>query len=425
MFTRHRCLRRPPPRTQPAPAVPVRPAAAPAVTSALALPSLDGIPTTFTSRDTSGAGALKACAMALADAGILRPEHIGQLRQPKPNQTLAKVFKAETEPVAKQLIEIALAELGRLHRPKPFVKLAVMLASDASLFNQEGWDGLHCDEAKGGILISCDCQNPIHLEIGPNLQRIEDLHPGLGQTVLYWLSEGLNTTVRALDPRTAVHWASNNYWQGESDESFYVEEQMDDLEHYHNEQQKELPEDKRTPFNRAAALKEVGGFTRAELDKALPAICNGKPKLSRAALLRLRAKPKTPSTIRHVIDATLAVIACDPEDAPELLYLGKKNDLADLEFTSWYVCPYLLRWSRPAKGNWEKIQDPLGMFWDDYLNNEFQAGETNLTANSAFLWRQDETGGIVAAFRRFAVWCRILQAAENLLTAIHPREIVM
>ena len=63
------------------------------------------------------------------------------------------------------------------------------------------------------------------------------------------------------------------------------------------------------------------------------------------------------------------------------------------------------------------------MFWDDYLNNEYQAGETNLTANSAFLWNQGEPAGIVNAFHRFADWCRTLQAAENLLTAIHPREI--
>ena len=141
-FRRHRHQRR---RHQPAPAVPVGLIAAPALVSqhvrpdraqglhtALALPSLADIPAAFVSRDASGTGQLKNCAFTLADAGILRPEHISLLRQPKPNQTLAAVFKAETEPVAKRLIEIALADLARQNRPNPLVKLAVMLASDLS-----------------------------------------------------------------------------------------------------------------------------------------------------------------------------------------------------------------------------------------------------------------------------------------------------
>ena len=422
MLTRHRRIRqrRQRRRTQPAPAVPVGLIAAPfvaAVHSPLALPSLVGIPVAFVSRDAAGNGQLKACATTLADAGILRPEHMGLLRrQPKPNQTLAAVFKAESEPVAKQLIEIALADLARQHRPNPRVKLSVIVASDCALFNQEDYDSLKCDYAAGGLLVSCDCQNPVHLEIGPNLQRLEQSHPGLGQTVLYWISRGLDTTVRACDPRTAIHWASNNYWQGEDDESGWLEEQMDDAEHYHKERMAKLPESERTPFDSALAAQELGTVTRAKVEQELPQhICSGKPKLSRQALLRLRRKTHQPIT--HIIDATLAVMKCQPDskDAP-------KNDLGHLEFCSWFVCPYLLRWHRPAKGD-EEEQDSLGMFWDDYLNNEYQAGETNLTANSAFLWKQDEPTGIVNAFHRFADWCRTLQAAENLLAAIHPREI--
>lgn len=420
MLTRHRRIRkrRQRRRTQPAPAVPIGHVTAPALTSTLALPSLAGIPGAFVSRDSSGNGQLKACATALADAGILRPEHMGLLhrRPTKPNQPLAAVFKAESEPVAKQLIEIALADLTRQHRPNPRVKLSVIVASDCAMFNQEDYDSLKCDFTAGGLLVSCDCQNPIHLEIGPHLKQLEQRHLGLGQTVLYWLSRGLDTTVRACDPRTAIHWASNNYWQGESDESGWLEEQMEDAKHYHKERMAKLPEAERTPFNPAEAAKELGTITKAKVEEELPQdICSGNPKLSRQALLRLR--PHTSQPIAHIIDATLAVMKCQPDskDAP-------KNDLGHLEFCSWFVCPYLLRWYRPAKGD-EENQDSLGMFWDDYLNNEFQAGETNLTANSAFLWNQDESTGIVNAFQRFTDWCRTLQAAENLLTAIHPREI--
>jgi len=434
MLTRHRQLRRRRQRRriQSAAAFPVGPVATPAIVgqcvsadraqafgisptvhTPLALPSLDNIPAAFTSQDSSGNGQLKACATILADADILRPEHIGLLHRVKPRQTLAEVFKAEDEPVAKRLIEVALADLARRSRPKPFVKLAVTVASDCSLFNEDDYDVIRSDVAQGGLLVNCDCQNPAHLEIGPNLQRLEQSHPGLGQTVLFWLSKGLDATTCACDPRTATHWCSQNYWQGENDESFYLEEQMDDLEHYHKEQQAKLPADKRAPFNREAAIKELGIFTKADLHKDLPqAICSGRPKLSRPQLVRLRSRTRQPVT--QIIDATLAVIQRNPQDAPQ-------NDIGKLEFTSWYVTPYLLRWRRPASGDWEKSQDHLGMFWDDYLNNEYQAGETNLTANSAFLW--SDTSEIVNAFRRFETWCGILQAAENLLTAIQPREI--
>jgi len=421
MLTRHRRIRRhrPQRRTQLAPAVPVGHVAAPALTSALALPSLAGIPGAFVSRSAAGNGQLKVCATALADAGILRPEHMSRLRshgQHKPKQTLAAVFKAESEPVAKQLVEIALADLTRQHRPNPRVKLSVMVASDCSLFNQEDYDSPKSDFTAGGLLVSCNCQNPVHLEIGPSIKRIEQSHPGLGQTVLYWMSRGFDTTVRACDPRTAVHWASNNYWQGESDESGWLEEQMEDAKHYHKERMSKLPEAERTPFNPAEVAKELGTITRAEVEKELPQdICDGEPKLSRAALLRLRRDTCQPFT--HIINATLAVMDAQPDGKA-----APKNDLGHLEFCSWFVCPYLLRWHRPAKGD-EDRQDSLGMFWDDYLNNEFQAGETNLTANSAFLWNQDEPAGIVNAFQRFTDWCRTLQAAENLLTAMHPREI--
>jgi PRTRC genetic system protein F len=369
--------------------------------------------------DAAGSGQLKTCALALADAGILRPEHMDHLQvhgQHKPNQTLAATFKAETEPAAKHLIEAALADVARRARPNPRVKLAVTLAGEVSALDA-GCD-LRCNERKGGLLVACDSSNPIHLEIGPNIQRLENRHPGLGQTALYWLSEGLGTTVRACDPRTAIHWASHNYWRGENDESEWLGEQLDDLEHYHQERQAKLPEAQRTPFSREAAIKEIGLFTRADLDKELPkAICSGKPKLTRRRLIELRNH--TTSPIIRIIDAILKVMAHRPNESR---HTALKNDLGLIECTSWFVCPYLLRWCRSGRGDWHKVQDSLGMFWDDYMNNEFQAGETSLTANSAFLWDSNPKS-MVDAFRRFEAWCRALQAAENLLTAIQPREI--
>ena len=250
------------------------------------------------------------------------------------------------------------------------------------------------------------------MEIGPNLQRLERRHPGLGQTVLYWLSEGLNATVRACDPRTALHWASYNYWQGGDDESDYLEEQMDDLEHYHKEQQAKLPEAERKPFSREVAIKEIGVFTRAEFDKQIPqAICSGKPKLSRSQLVRLRSRMRQPVT--RIIDATLTVMQCQPK-TPRRMTSPTSN--SPVGMSALISC---------AGTGQTKVtaQDSLGMIWDDYLNNEYQAGETNLTANSAFLWHLDEPTGIVNAFHRFEIFCRTLQAAENLLTAIQPREI--
>ena len=118
---------------------------------------------------------------------------------------------------------------------------------------------------------------------------------------------------------------------------------MEDAKYYHKERMAKLPEAQRTPFNPADAAKELGTITRAQVEQELPQdICSGDPKLSRAALLRLRRHTRQPIT--HIIDATLAVMDVQPDskDAP-------KNDLGHLEFCSWFVCPYLLRWHRPAK----------------------------------------------------------------------------
>jgi len=414
-------------RRQPAPTVPLGLVTVPAVTSALALPSLARVPVAFAAGNAAGSDHLKACAIALADAGILRPEHMKQLyrhlRPSKPNQTLAATFKFESEPAAKHLIEIALEDVTRRNRPNPLVKLGVMVASDTSLFNQDGYDSLgnNDDDArdKGGLLVSCDCQNPLHLEIGPNIQRLEQRHPGLGQTVLYWLSNGLNATVRACDPCTALEWCSNNYWMGDQDESERVEQEID--EPYYEAQQKLLPEAQRKPFDRVAEIKALDIYTRAEFDQEFPRnICSGQPKLSSRQLLRLRSRTRQP--LIRIIDATLDVMSQRVEGHQP----DTKNDLGLLAYASWFVCPYLLRWHRPdGEIKNDQGQDSMGMFWDDYLNQEYQAGETNLTANSAFLWHQGSPTEIAHAFHRFAAWCRTLQASENLLTSIQPRTITM
>ena len=397
------------------------------MTSALALPSLARVPVSFASSDAHGSNEVKAVATALAEAGILRPEHMDQLyrhmlQRVKPNQTLAQTFKTESEPAAQRLIEIALEDLTRRNRPKPLVKLGVMVASDTMMFNHDGYDSLgnSDDDArdKGGLLVSCDCQNPLHLEIGPNIRRLEQRHAGLGQTVLHWLSKGLNNTVRACDPCTALEWCSNNYWMGDSDEGERVEQEID--EPYYEAQQKLLPADQRKPFNRADEIKALDIYSRADFDREFPnEICGGEPKLDKRQLLKLRSHTRQPLT--RIIDATLEVMS---QAGPHLQ--DTKNDLGLLAYASWFVCPYLLRWHRPdGEVKNDHGQDSMGMFWDDYLNQEYQAGETNLTANSAFLWHQGSPKQIADAFHRFAAWCRILQSAENLLTSIQPRTITM
>jgi PRTRC genetic system protein F len=366
----------------------------------LGLPSLELIPPAFVANAQAGDLLLKSCATALAEANILRPEHLAMLgRQPYPDDDL------------KQLVATAISDTARKARPNPVAQLDLILADKAAQVDLEYAQGEEDGEPNASvILVRCHADSPVHQLIGPRILELESLQPGLGQTVLHWLSAGFNRTSRALDPITGYGWAQYLYWQGEPDERQRLEEELCNAADYWDQQQADLPESERKPFDQAAAIREINLFSLKEYNAAIPPWAGAEhraPRWSREQLRRLRV----PRQWRRVITATLAVQDA-LKDAPHVCDL---NDLNRFEMTRWEVCPFLLRWSRESRGS-HIVQDPLAMIWDDFLNAEFEAGETNLAANAVFQWHDPPS--LVAAVRRLELWCRILAAAETLLTAL-------
>ena len=408
MLKRHRQLRRhsrSSAQWAPDAAVPVVRAAPAALIS---LPTLELVQPAFVANANAGNSLLKTCADALSDAGILRPEHLAALGQnPYPDDDL------------QQLVATAISDVARKARPRPVAQLDLLFADDAVRADLEypsAGSGQSEYEIRkrciatqiGVISVQCRTDSPVHQLIGPKIIELEAIHAGLGETVIHWLSAGLDKSTRACDPVSGYGWAQACYWQGEADESTRLEEEMDDAKDWWDKKQQELPASDRQPFDPASAAKELGLFTRQEYDTAIPpwAGSQNQPRLTAKQLQRLRV----PRAWRPTVDATIAMASL-LSHAPRVSAL---NDLGCFELTRWEICPFLLRWDRPSRA----IQDPLGMIWDDFLNQEFQAGETNMAANAVFAWHDGPS--LVDAVRRLELWCRILQAAENLLLSLHP-----
>lgn len=364
------------------------------------LPSLELIPPSFVANANSGDSLLKSCAMALMEAHILCPEHLGSLGQlPYPDDDL------------KQLVATAISNTAHKARPRPVAQLDLVLADNPTRVDLE--HARYEDEKParvGLILVQCHAGCPVHMLIGPRILELEVVHPGLGQTVLHWLSAGLDRTTRALDPVTGHGWAQMVYWQGEPDESQRLADELCDAADYWDQQQADLPESERKPFDEVAAVKEINLFSLKEYNAAIPPWAGSEHGEARLTVAQLR-ELRVPRQWRRVVNATLAVEEV-LRNAPAACEL---NDLSRFEMTRWEICPFLLRWSREFRGS-HTIQDPLAMIWDDFLNAEYQGGETNLAANAAFAWHDPQS--LVAAVRRLELWCRILAAAETLLTAL-------
>ncbi|MGN6644283.1 MAG: hypothetical protein ACTHKU_14930 [Verrucomicrobiota bacterium] len=383
-------------RRQPAAAVP-RVAA-----SALSLPTLEGVPANFTVRPPNGES-IEQAALALVDGDILQARH----------------WKGDI----RAAITDALHEVAIRNRPEPLATLRLLVMDDSVAANLEpersvrNWNHSEyaqrrkLDEpAKIGALIVCYDEEPYHAVIGPQIQALEKYRPGLGQTVLYWLNAALDRSSRALTPASGIGWAQSNYWMGEGDETLRVEEELGDLEWNWEERQKALPKKERKPFNREAAIAEAGIFTLKEYNAAIPpwAGTKNRPVLSLPKLARLRVEP----SVRKIILATIAAA----EIVRRAPHIAKINDIGCFEMCRWEICPFLLRWNRDRSN-----QDPLAMLWDDFMNQEYQTGETNMEVNSVFAWH--DAASLRGAVKRFALWCRILQAGETLLRTLKPRTV--
>ena len=347
---------------------------------------------------------LSEAALALVDGGWLTPE----------------IYQRQQGDLAACITD-AVAGVADTARPRPIASLAITVADTgerAEVGRDNGYSDHHKISAADVSVIvvhSTHEGKPVHRNIGPAIRRLEQRRPGLGHTVLWWLHRSLNLSARACDPLSGLGWAQSNYWMGEDNERDVIEEQLEEARSYHEVQQGELPAAEQTPFNEENALKEINMFTRAKYDEKIPKAVNRLTgpilTLNQLARVRLPGPPKRLAEVfsgaPNLIEATLAAAK---------LTAGDKYTGSAFENMRWEICPFLLRWDRD-----EKQQDHLGMIWDDFMNREFEAGETNMSAIAAWGWHDGPT--LIQAVKNLDQWCRLLQAAETLLNLIQPEEI--
>ena len=369
------------------------------------------VPPTFKVVKTATAE-LKTIALTLANGGWLTPA----------------MYKKRRGDLSACVAD-AVSSVANAARPQPLTDLSASVADVEFANIGDHQPGTDRPTHTHVILVHGHCDRPIHRLIGPKIQALEKFRPGLGHTVLHWLSEALDKTTRACDPITGLGWAQDNYWMGEDDESFYVEEQLAEHRDYYETQQAELPEAQRKPFDEAAALKELGTLTKAEFEGKIPREIHSlrKPKLTIAQLRRVKL-PRKPKTLGEVFsnapDLITGTIAA-AQLCAAAPHSSQMHDGGDFEQMRWNICPFLLRWQRgevdPQKkvGDW--VQDHLGMIWDDAMNREYEGGDTNMEAIAA--WGFHDGPSLNDAMHRFDRWCRLLQAAETLLNLIQPEEI--
>jgi PRTRC genetic system protein F len=358
--------------------------------SALSLPALENIRTRF-SIAASDADLTNA-AVAMVDAKILRPEH----------------WVGDTV----QSIAAALSDIAVKQRPDPWATLNVVMVDDLKKHDLDGdsnYNHKYKVETKriGGLVVSCRSDHPVQLVIGHTIRALEAYRPRLGHAVACYLNGIFAVSSRALDSIEGYGWAQGNYWQGELDETYWLDEQLDDAEGYHHESEnKKLPAKDRKPFDREAAIKEMDLFTKAKFDESIPLWAgSGHNKIKPMSLKSLQSI-RVPPPFRKILKATIAA-AQGIKRSPHPYGV---NDICEFDGGRYEICPYLLRWTGYG--------DVLGQIWDDFLNNEYQNCETQMDVNAVFAFHDDRS--MVKAIRRFEIYCRNLTLAENLLRSLNP-----
>jgi len=392
-------------------AAPARLAAA----SALTLPAFPGtadfpgekIPTAFTIKSDASAE-VTAAAFALVDAGYLT---VSDWELSGGNTTRA--------------IQLAVGRLAAI-RTTPLAGLDVVITNKADKVDMEDADpGSRYNDAAdqynkkyranvsrlGVIVVHVSYEEVWHAVIGPQIKALEKCRPGLGHAVLRCLTDALDKSCRACDPVSAYYWAQNQYWMGEKDETLWVEENIADAEANHDQVQAELPPAERKPFDPAKAADYFDIFKRKDYDADIPLWAGSEhhsaspTTFTPEQLERLRVPPKWRATVRAASAAgRLARTAPRPYEA---------NDLSLFEAGCWEVVPFILHWYR-KKAGW--LQDCIAQIYDDTLNDIWNCGDRNTAVNTAFAFHDGPS--LVKALRRFENYLRLVNAAENILTAL-------
>jgi hypothetical protein len=359
---------------------------------ALSLPTLQGVPFSFSVR--SKAEGLALFADRLAQAHVLRPEH----------------WRGDIS----NACSLALQRFTELYHPKQLIPLSLSYTDHAFDLGEAGgylWHnqlsertggGLkitHAHDTIGGFIIFMPTVmegGPMCELIGPALLALENFQPRLGQTVLSALDRGLNASCRACTPRSGYGWAQSVYWHGESDESMALEEEFTAM--LDNWDSMDKAEQAKTP---KPTEEDVDIFRKRDYEKAIPDWA-GTGTLRPIAGDRLNLKV-IPVGFQPVVQATQKLLD----------WLNRRhdcrNDIGGFEHTQYECCPYLLRWDQ---------NDPLVHIWDGMMNDFSNVGDINMDVNSVFAFHDDRT--FKRALRRLRRFLEVLTLSENLIRALKP-----
>jgi PRTRC genetic system protein F len=386
--------------------------------TSLTLPSLDKLTVQFTV--VHGQSSLPPVAHWLANAGVLQPEHFyrppDDKEKGKPERLGVAVanslaeFSGRIRPDRNETASLDLIFVDDIHEAN--------LAYDRDAYHLKNYTQKYKlkrqPERISALIVTCPNgeNGPAHMLIGKRLRKLQKLRPGLGHAVLRILHESLHKSTRACDPVSGYGWASSNYWMGENDESGQLDEMVGDERANHEEEQEKLPVKERTEFDEKACKEAYEIFRRSDYDETIPKWAGSEHYKRRAIPLVKLAKMRLPRKLRPVMAAALAAV----EVLKHAPHPTRIHDLDLFEYCRWEICPYLLRWH--CTGNTGN-QDSLGQIWDDFMNNEFNAGETNMEANAVFAFHDERS--LRNALKRFTLWLRLLHAAENLMLTLKTK----
>ena len=274
------------------------------------------------------------------------------------------------------------------------------------------------------LVIGINMEDDMHIAtIGPRLASLSHW-PRVGPSVMKILNHGLNRCTNSMNPHNAVDWASRMYWQGEKDESNYLDEHLAEA-HSHAAAQIKSGSLKKMPTE-AELIEDLGIFTRANFDASIPrefsdthALKHLPEKLDVCGITNLSARFASEAGVAHGLPAELTETqAAWPaiRAACVAIQAAARRDTTHDPFdqSAWECIPFVLRWAE---------DDCMTRILDDTINQLIECGDCNLSANTVFLFHDART--LASTLARFTNWLRLLRACEDLIrlltTHIHSQ----
>jgi len=317
---------------------------------ALPLPTIDkAVPATFEIRHDVRKAAL--CLRAFLDLDMIT------------EADLAEPWGSERELMERAFNRFMGTEGSGLCLYEPVIALA------------DSVDGDYCDHSNSEktddeVFFCFYSKSRRYLNIGKTALQIEEICPGLGETLLYHIGRGVYSTLSCATPETCLDIAKFTYWQGEEDEREVIAELLAEGEN---------PEDMEI-YRRSDYLASIPEWAANPTDKL--------------SLARLKKIARTGEGL--VRDAAKAAL-----------------DLANLQVDS-YRSPYFeefigdnvdpalfVRWSD---------NDDTERVYDDYYQYATQSECTDIHGYLAAITDKEEIGKMLDNIRQFF---RILKALDR------------